>query len=84
MPPASIGTSDLYSPACIGDPACIETLSTCHIKPFCVYMVYLISNTNHNKQLGLRFILSTQYAYWAYLCHNWHQVDPSLYWRSDV
>ena len=29
-------------------------------------MVYSISNTNHNKQtrLGLRFILSTQYAYW--------------------
>ena len=47
---------------------------------FCVYMVYSISNTNHNKQtrLGLRFILSTQYAYWAYFCHNWHQVDPGL------
>jgi len=33
--PASIGTSDLDHPACIGDPAsngdpaCIETLSTC-------------------------------------------------------
>jgi len=38
----------------------------------------LISNTKHNKQTRLRFILSKQYAYWAYFCHNWHQVNTRL------
>jgi len=28
----------------------------------------LISNTKHNKQTRLCFILSKQYAYWTYFC----------------
>jgi len=45
-------------------------------------MVYLISNTIHDeKRLGLRFILSKQYAYWAYF---WHQVDTRLVLKTRL
>ena len=62
------------TPACIGDPAfgdpsCIETLSTCHIKLFvCIlYTRFQIRNTTNEH--GHVSFLSKQYAYWAYFCH---------------
>ena len=62
--PASIGTCD-QDPVCIGDPAsngdpaCIKTLPTCHIKLLCVYMIYLISNTNRNKHMFMYHFVET-------------------------
>jgi len=44
-PGASVRTSDLEFPACIRDPACIETSSTCHVNLYSVgYAVCVISN----------------------------------------
>ena len=43
----------------------------------CVYGI-LDFSTKHNKQTRLHFILTKQYALWAYLCYNFHQSDTQL------
>jgi len=63
--------TSILPPACIrdlaysGDPACTETLSTCHIKLF-LYAVYVISNALLQDTFTYNFV-ETVYAM-AYFC----------------
>jgi len=69
-------------PASNGDPACIETVSTCHIKLLCVYGILDFKYETHKTRL--RFILSKKYTYWAYFCHNWHRLDTRLVMETRI
>jgi len=50
----------------------------------CVYGILDFKYETQQTRLGLRFNLSTHYAYRAYFCHKWHQVDTQLLFETRL